>query len=152
MTRLQRTISISFATGLGSGFFPVAPGTMGTLVGVLFVYAVGSGTILWVSTLMLVALGIWASHHASQYFHEADCQKIVIDEIAGFSVCMLSIPVTPYWLTVAFLLFRFFDISKLPPAHWIDKRMKNALGIMLDDMIAGIYTHVVLQLMLRARL
>jgi len=78
-----------------------------------------------------------------------DSPKIVIDEIAGIMVTMIGIPLTGYWLFWGFILFRIFDITKPPPAKYFDSKVHNSWGVMLDDIIAGIYSNIILQLMLR---
>jgi phosphatidylglycerophosphatase A len=152
--RLETLSTMFLATGGFVGYFPVASGTMGTLVGVAIVYGLRGlpGFSFVLVTLVLGAAGVWASREANIIFNKADSSRIVIDEIVGFMITMIGIPVTGYWLVMAFLLFRFFDITKLPPANIIDSKMKNGWGVMLDDVVAGIYGNIILHLMLRAQL
>ncbi len=100
--------------------------------------------------LALGAVGVWASEQAGTIFRNADSSRITIDEIVGFMVTMIGVPVTMYWIVWGFLLFRFFDIIKFPPANLFDERMKNGWGVMLDDVTAGIYSNILLHLMIRA--
>jgi len=152
--RLRNWFSIFFATGFGSGFIPLAPGTWGSLVGVGLVWKFWGESILiqflWV--LLLGALGIWVSGVTCQYFKKQDCQYIVIDEIVGLMITMIGIPITGYELVIGFLLFRFFDVVKPVPVNWVDRKLKNGLGVMLDDVVAGIYGNLIMHLMLRAKL
>ena len=76
----------------------------------------------------------------------------MIDEIVGMMITMVGVPVTPYWLVIGFVLFRIFDVVKIPPANIFDSRVKNGWGIMLDDVCAGIYGNILLHLMLRAKI
>jgi phosphatidylglycerophosphatase A len=150
--RLEHWSVISIATGFFSGFFPVAPGTAGSLVGVAFVWLFRDTAIFFqvVLCLFLAGIGVWASQKAGQHFKVADSSHIVIDEIVGMMLTMIGIPVTRYWLVIGFLLFRFFDIMKFPPANLADQKLKNGWGVMLDDIIAGIFANVLLRLMLRS--
>jgi phosphatidylglycerophosphatase A len=86
------------------------------------------------------------------YFAKKDAPQIVIDEIAGMLIAMIGIPITGYWLLLAWLLFRFFDITKLPPANIFDSKFKNAWGVVLDDIVAGIYANIILHWALKASL
>lgn len=86
------------------------------------------------------------------YFTKKDAPQIVIDEIAGMLIAMIGIPITGYWLLLAWLLFRFFDITKIPPASIFDSKFKNAWGVVLDDIVAGIYANIILHWALKASL
>lgn len=152
--RLKDWSAIFFASGFGSGFIPLAPGTWGSAVGVALVWKFWGNSVfvqfLWV--LLLGALGVWASGVTCQYFKKQDCQYIVIDEIVGLMITMIGIPITGYELVIGFLLFRLFDVVKPVPVNWVDKKLKNGLGVMLDDVVAGIYGNLIMHLILRARL
>lgn len=141
-------------TGAGAGFFPFAPGTAGTFVAAVILYGLGSIPV-WLHILsggLFLGLGIWACGEANRFFKKPDSRYIVWDEIVGFWIAMVSIPITPYWLFWGFVLFRIFDVTKLPPADYFDQRLKNGWGVMLDDVAAGIYTNIILQLMLRTQI
>jgi len=152
--RLKDWSAIFFASGFGSGFIPLAPGTWGSAVGVALVWKFWGNSVfvqfLWV--LLLGALGVWASGVTCQYFKKQDCQYIVIDEIVGLMITMIGIPITGYELVIGFLLFRLFDVVKPVPVNWVDKKLKNGLGVMLDDVVAGVYGNLIMHLILRARL
>ena len=145
---------VAIATGGFVGYFPFAPGTMGTLVGVLIVWGMKSSPFwgLLLLAILLGAAGVWASGEANQIFGKADSGHIVIDEIVGFLLTMVGIPVTGYWLFWGFALFRLLDVIKVPPSNYFDERMKNGWGVVLDDVTAGIYANIILHLMLRAQL
>ena len=138
------------AFGFGSGMFPKAPGTAGTLVAIL--------PWLWLSqqnlTTYLIILaaailfGIYICDKTSRDLGVADHPGIVWDEFCGLWLAMVAIPVTWYWLVIGFLLFRFFDIVKPWPISWLDKNIHGGLGIMLDDLLAAVYTWLVLQLLI----
>jgi phosphatidylglycerophosphatase A len=136
------------------GYWPVASGTMGTLVAALLLYAVGSVP-WWLDVgLCLVALpaAAWAADRYGRRTRVADHSRIVVDEVLGFWITMIALPRTPYWLALGFLLFRFFDIVKLPPASFFDERVKNGWGVVMDDVVSGVYSWIWLWLMWRASL
>lgn len=151
---LKKIGILGLASGGFTGYFPVASGTFGTLVGVAIVWG-WRGMPVWgqiVACLSMGALGVWGSQEAGRIYKRSDSSRIVIDEIVGFMVAMVGVPVTPYWIVWGFVLFRFFDISKIPPANVFDQRMKNGWGVMLDDVTAGVYSNILLHLMMAASL
>lgn len=147
----MKTVVIFFATGAWSGYFPVASGTMGTLVGVaLFLPLAGlSETTCALFTLFLSLFGVWVSGEAEKIFNEKDSGKIVIDEIAGMFVTLLWIPVTLPGVCAGFLLFRFFDIYKPFPKL---EKISGGWGVMLDDIVAGVISNLILRLLLLGNL
>jgi phosphatidylglycerophosphatase A len=152
--RAKRFGALFLATGLYSGYLPIAPGTFGTVVAVGLVWLI-QGLPLWVYlilTAITFAAGVWASGEANKIFGKADARYIVIDEIVGFLITMIAIPVTAKWLIWGFVLFRVFDVVKPPPANYFDQRVKSGLGVVMDDVVAGIYGNVLLHLMIRASL
>jgi phosphatidylglycerophosphatase A len=147
MGRLARAGILFIAQGAYTGRSPVAPGTAGTLLGVL-VYAVASGLSL-VSYLLLcvvlVLLGIWAAGRAETLLGGKDDPRIVIDEVAGYLVAMILIPSGWAFAVAGFFLFRFFDIVKPFPLDRL-QRLKGGLGVMIDDLGAAVYTNIVLRI------
>jgi len=146
-----RKFVVLFASWFGTGFSPFASGTVGTLAAIPF-YLVLSTLALPLYLLTLLAFfffSCWAAGQAEEIFGEKDSGKIVIDEVIGFLITMTA--VSPSWLsiTAGFLLFRFFDITKIPPARYFDRNLKNGYGVVLDDVIAGIYACLSLHLLLR---
>lgn len=147
----MRKFVVLFASWFGSGFSPVASGTVGTLAAIPF-YLLISTLALPLYLLTLLAFfffSCWVSGQAEEIFGEKDSGKIVIDEVIGYLITMTA--VSPSWLsiTAGFLLFRFFDITKIPPARYFDRNLKNGYGVVLDDVIAGIYACLSLHLLLR---
>lgn len=139
------------ASWFGTGFSPVASGTVGTLAAIPF-YLVLSTLALPLYLLTLFAFfffSCWTAGQAEEIFGEKDSGKIVIDEVIGYLITMTA--VSPSWLSIiaGFLLFRFFDITKIPPARYFDRNLKNGYGVVLDDVIAGIYACLSLHLLLR---
>ncbi|MES9956459.1 MAG: phosphatidylglycerophosphatase A [Sedimenticola sp.] len=136
------------AFGMGSGAAPKAPGTVGTLAAIP-IY-LGVRHLDSVSYLLLVALmfviGIWLCGRTSSDLGVHDHGGIVWDEWVGFLLALWLIPPGWVWLLAGFLLFRLFDILKPWPIGWLDRRVSGGFGIMLDDLIAGLFALGVLQL------
>jgi phosphatidylglycerophosphatase A len=129
------------AFGLGTGASPYAPGTVGTLLGIPLVYLLSQWP-LWVYllvTVVLIAIGIWVCDKTSKDIGVHDHGGIVIDEVAGYLVTMIAVPVNVWTLIAAFFIFRFFDIIKPWPIGWLDKQVQGGVGIMVDDLLAGVY-------------
>lgn len=147
---MRRFIVIS-ASWFGTGFSPVASGTVGTLAAIPL-YLVLARLPLPLYLLTLAAFfffSCWVSGHAESIFGEQDSGKIVIDEVAGFLVTMTAVPPSWQGVVAGFLLFRFFDIAKIPPARYFDRRVKNGYGVVLDDVVAGLYGCISLHLLTR---
>lgn len=135
------------AFGLGAGAAPKAPGTAGTLVAVPL-YLLVSGLPLWAYLAITVAAflaGIWICGLTAEDLGTHDHPGIVWDEVVGFLVTMTAAPAGWAWLVSGFALFRGFDILKPWPIHWLDARVGGGLGIMLDDLAAGLFAFAVLQ-------
>ncbi|WP_456402076.1 phosphatidylglycerophosphatase A family protein [Persephonella sp.] len=141
-----------FSTGLYAGKIPIAPGTIGTLVGLIpiLIYWTKGGSYMLLNqisiTLAVFFIGLWASTVVVETFKEKDPEYIVIDEIAGYMVAMIGIEPTWQNLLIAFVIFRIFDILKPPPIRFFE-RLPSGLGVMADDVIAGIYTLVIMHLL-----
>jgi len=130
-----------------SGYFPLIPGTAGTLVGV-FVYVVFSyfpASIYLLSSAAAFFLAWWASEQAEVIWEQKDCPKIVIDEVVGYLVTMAFLPRTITTVIGGFLFFRVLDIIKPSPARFIEHHMRGGLAVVLDDVVAGIYANFLLQ-------
>ena len=129
------------AFGFGAGLSPRAPGTFGTLVAVPIVLVVAQFG--WLAHLAFAiaacAGGIYICGASARKLGVHDHPAIVWDEIAGFTVTMLAAPPQAHWLAIGFVLFRFFDIVKPSPIREADHSLRGGLGIMLDDIIAGIF-------------
>lgn len=93
-----------------------------------------------------LAAGAVSAHRAEKELGEKDSRRIVIDEFVGYLVAVLALPLTAGYLVAAFVLFRFFDIVKPPPIRNIDKAVGGGLGVMLDDVVAGMAANVLLQI------
>jgi phosphatidylglycerophosphatase A len=146
MKSLKGLMVSLLATAGGAGFSPRAPGTAGTLVGMLIVFMTRDwpGWAFAGFSAVLFALGWWASLEWSRNTGVADSQRIVIDEVLGYFVATAFLPREPLILGFQFLIFRFFDVVKPPPVRQIDRWGKGhpigplqSLGVILDDLAAG---------------
>lgn len=136
------------AFGFGAGCSPIAPGTVGTLAAVLlYLPLMQLPLALYAGLLLLVTLaGIWFCDRVSRDLGVHDHPGIVWDEIAGYLLTMFAAPAGWVWILVGFALFRLFDIWKPWPISWLDRRVGGGLGIMLDDLVAGVFAAACLQL------
>ncbi len=136
------------AFGFGSGLASFAPGTFGTLAALPFVPLLKSvpfvWQLIWVATALI--LGVWICDVVSRRLGVHDHGGIVWDEIAAYWLCVLFIPYQWTWLLAAFVLFRFFDILKPWPIGWADKKVSGGFGIMIDDVLAAIWTIILLRM------
>jgi phosphatidylglycerophosphatase A len=134
------------AFGFGAGLSPVAPGTAGTLIAVPIVLAVMQFGLMAhaVFACLTIVAGIYVCGESARRLKVHDHGGIVWDEISGYTVTMLAAPPRWYWLLAGFLLFRFFDIVKPSPIREADHSLSGGLGIMLDDIIAGIFAAAIL--------
>lgn len=137
------------AFGFGSGCAPVAPGTAGTLVAVLIYWFFLESLSLEVYLSVIAisaALGVWFCAKASDSLGVHDHGGIVWDEFVGYWIAMIAAPQGVFWCLWGFVLFRLFDIWKPQPIGWADRKVHGGLGIMLDDVLAGCYAWLVMQL------
>ena len=144
----MRTLKILFLTGLGAGFSPVAPGTAGSIVGLLFYLIFLSRLPHTLNILLFIfvfAVAIYFSNQSFEIFGEEDSSKIVIDEILGIWASLMFIKLSFYSVVDAFLIFRFLDIYKPYPVRLVDD-LKNGLGIVMDDVVAGLITNIILRI------
>ena len=147
MSRAARGLAIAVGTGLGTGFSPIASGTAGSLVGVALYLPLAAAGIpaLVLAVAVLLPVGVWAAGVCGRRYGAHDHGRIVIDEIVGQLIALAGLPARPGWLLAGFLLFRLFDIWKPFPANRIDSQWRTPLGVMADDVVAGVYAAVVLQ-------
>ncbi|MFI4967850.1 MAG: phosphatidylglycerophosphatase A [Gammaproteobacteria bacterium] len=135
------------AYGFGAGLSPKAPGTMGTVVAVplylLLVMYASSAVYLAVLVAALLA-GIFICGYTARRMGIDDPKGVVWDEIVGYLITMLGLPLGWFWVLAGFLLFRLFDIWKPWPIRWADRHIKGGFGIMLDDVIAALFACVIL--------
>jgi phosphatidylglycerophosphatase A len=139
--------AIWLATWFGCGLMRPAPGTWGTLgalpVGIL-IYALTGWIGLTIATIAITIVGYWAAGKFEEQSGEHDNGAIVIDEVAGVWIALIPAALSIPYVITAFLLFRFFDILKPWPISWADKKLPGALGVMADDIIAGIFAALII--------
>ena len=142
----MRFFTSFFATGFFIGKVPIAPGTAGTIVGVLLYILIRPiPTILYVVTVIaFVFFAAWVATQAQEIYGEQDPQEVVIDEIAGFLVTMTFHKFDISLLIGGFILFRIFDIVKPYPIRWVERYFLSGWGVVLDDVVAGVYANVAL--------
>lgn len=135
------------AFGFGSGLSPIAPGTFGTLVAVPLFLVMQPLPLPWylLITLAVVVFGIWLCGASAKKLGIHDAPGIVWDEIAGYLITMIAAPQGWTWIILGFILFRIFDIWKPWPIRLADNQVGGGWGIMLDDVIAGIFAAIILQ-------
>jgi len=141
------------ATGFGSGFCPILPGTAGTIVAIPICYVLSSLPLVLYALIVAVSffLSVFVSEKAQKHWGKKDDRRIVIDEIMGFLITMLGVPATLRAVVSGFILFRFFDIVKPPPIRRLE-RVGGGYGVVLDDVMAGVYANLFLQLVLSFQL
>ena len=142
-------ISKLLATFFCIGYLPIAPGSIATVAGVIIsYYLAGNPSVYLWATLAVTVVGFAVSGHAEQAIGKKDPGCIVIDEVSGVMIAFFMLPMTPAVLCTGFFLFRAFDMFKIYPANKLEG-LKGSRGVMLDDIIAGIYTNIVMQLAIR---
>jgi len=144
-------ISLAIATGLGTGFAPVAPGTFGSIVGVALYMLIAilrlpigiHYGVMMVLSIWICYIGVWTSTRTAQMFGVHDPGQVTVDEVAGQFITLAFLPVAPpiYLVIVGFILFRLFDIVKPYPIRDLEY-LYSGLGIMADDILAGLFAGV----------
>ncbi len=137
------------ATGFFAGYIPFAPGTFGSIVGLLLCFFLSktklSVAILFI--LIFIFFAIWISNMAEKILIQKDPGCIVIDEIAGIMLTLLGLPFNTISVAAGFVIFRFFDILKPIPIRYIERKFAGGTGIVLDDLMAGVYSNIALRLL-----
>lgn len=142
---LAKTIGTFFYIG----YLPLIPGTFGSAAGVFLFYLFRASPFLNLGlTFFCLILGFFFSGRAEKIFGRKDARCIVIDEVSGMLISLIFIPYDPKLVVIVFLLFRILDALKPYPACRL-QRLEGSIGIMADDIVAGLYTNIILQLVLR---
>ena len=162
-----KKINLIFVTFFGAGYIKLASGTFASLIiSIIFFYlfrfyiSIEHFSILCLTMILVFAYSLYAIKTIENKFEQKDARQIVIDEVIGQSIPILFIEYIAYLQTqsfgadlylyvVSFILFRFFDILKFFPIKYFDKNYKNSFGILFDDVLAGIYTLIVLLLLIK---
>ena len=139
----------AFATVLGVGYLPAAPGTWATALGVAIAYFLGNDLPVYtVLMLVLLVLGIMSTGIIEKQLGQKDPGILVIDEVVGVMIALWGLPLTWSVMICGFFLFRAFDMFKIYPINKLEAQ-PGGWGIMLDDCMAGIYTNIILRIALR---
>jgi len=143
---LLRRIGVFIATCAYVGYAPVAPGTFGSAIGLAVFYVVRhqrSTTVEVAAIVALAAVGLWSATEAEHHFGGIDPGPVVIDEVIGMLITLAFIPVNMAGAIVAFFIFRFLDVVKPWPARRLEQ-LPGGFGVVLDDMMAGVYGNIVM--------
>ncbi len=146
---LGEKIVVFFATGFYTGYAPIVPGTFGTLVGIPLALIL-SLLSLWQSTVILVlmiAVSCWVADKAEKIYGMKDPNDIVIDEVVGYLVTVWALPISWGVVLAGFILFRVLDILKPFPIRKIEQRIPGGAGVVMDDVLAGIYGCMILHVL-----
>lgn len=145
---LKSKIVLFLATGGYAGKIPFAPGTFGTIAGFFpcFLLSMISCHNTAICIIIFIIFAVLVSHEAEKIINIKDPGIIVIDEIAGIMITMFCIPFNIIFAGIGFILFRFFDILKPFPIRFLDKKVPGGTGIVLDDLVAGIFSNIILRI------
>jgi phosphatidylglycerophosphatase A len=147
--KISDFISKTLSTFFYVGYLPFIPGTFGSIAGIFLYFLIKSNCAAHVLlTLILIIIGFLVSGRAEKLFNKMDPKYVVIDEVSGMLLGLLFIPYGIKLVIIAFVLFRILDTLKPFPAGRLE-RLHGSMGIMSDDIIAGIYTNIILQVVLR---
>jgi len=149
-TTRKNDIVVFLATGCFTGFLPLMPGTWGTFAAIPIVIIVHRVDLILqgIIALAFVTFAAWVAGRAEILLEDHDPRPIVIDEMAGFLISLLWLPLNALILCLGFALFRLVDIVKPPPISSVEKRMRGGWGVVIDDVLAGVFTNAALRLLL----
>ena len=143
---IRRDFWIKFiASGIGTGYAPIIPGTFGTLLGIAVFMSLSQFPrwLFFITLLGITAIGIWTSDKAEKLYQKKDPSYIVIDEVIGLLFTMLFLPFQVKYVLIAFIVFRIMDVIKPYPAkQW--QELHGGIGIVIDDIVAGIYSGLII--------
>jgi phosphatidylglycerophosphatase A len=146
----NQKVAVFLATGGHIGYSPFAPGTLGSLIGIplCFLLAQIQLGLAVIAVLLTIVLAVWISNSAEKTLKRRDPGCIVIDEIAGMLVTLIGVPLDPAAVIIGFTLFRILDILKPFPIRIIDRRLSGGLGIVADDVVAGVFANIITRILL----
>jgi phosphatidylglycerophosphatase A len=142
-------LSLAVATAFGVGYVPFAPGTFGSLAGLVVFVAVratGQPAVELAAIVAIFLAGVWAATTAEEHFGHIDPGPVVIDEVLGMLVTLTLVPVSVTGALVGFVLFRVFDVIKPPPCSQLEA-LPGGWGVMCDDCMAAVYSYVCVRLL-----
>ena len=145
----MKRVIILLATGCYVGYSPLIPGTTGTLVAIPLYFILSHLPPLYYLAILLgsIYIAIWASDRAEVLLQSRDCRHIVIDEMVGFMVAMFMVPPTLRNILLGFFLFRALDIIKPFPIRVLEERVRGGYGVVLDDIVAGVYANLIIHVL-----
>ena len=145
---MMQKLMIRLATFFGVGKLPKAPGTWGTLAALPLVFVMAQlGPIYYmIGTFLLLMVAIFSAEIYEKHSQSHDAKEVVIDEVLGILITMTWLPITWQSFVFGFILFRVLDIWKPFPIGFLDKRIQGGLGVVIDDVAAGIIANILLQL------
>lgn len=148
-SKIRDGIIKAFSTFFYVGYLPLIPGTFGSIAGIILFYLIKNYSLnLGLITFIILMAGFFVAGKAERIFKKKDASFIVIDEVGGMLLGILFIPLDFKLVIIAFFLFRILDTLKPYPAGRFQS-LRGSLGIMSDDIIAGLYTNIILQMVLR---
>lgn len=142
---------LCFASWFGAGLLPGAPGTFGSLAAVplLLLFNHLGGLYEGGALVIFIAAAIWSSHLSQKRLGRNDPPEVVVDEVAGFLLTLFLLPLTGLTLGLGFVLFRLFDIVKPFPIRTLERKLSGGVGVVLDDLLAGVYANLCLRIVLK---
>lgn len=143
-------LSLAVATAFGVGYVPFAPGTFGSLAGLIVfaaVRATGQPVVELAAIVAVFFAGVWAATAAERHFGLIDPGPVVIDEVLGMLVTLALLPVSAFGVFVGFVLFRVFDVIKPPPCNRLEA-LRGGWGVMCDDLMAAVYAYAGMRLLM----
>ncbi len=134
--------------GLGSGAIPIAPGTFGTLFAIPFYLLIATLPLFWyvIVVVLFILFSSYICDRLSKKIKLHDHPGMCLDEFAGFFVTMINAPFGWQWILLGFVLFRIFDIVKPWPINWLDEKIHGGFGMVIDDVVAGLFACVIIQI------
>jgi phosphatidylglycerophosphatase A len=138
------------ATGFYVGNIPPAPGTLGSLIGLALCFLLAGIQLppAIILAVLFIGFAVWIAHSAEKTLKKKDPGCIVIDEVAGMVVTLIGLPFNLTTAVIGFIIFRILDILKPFPIRTLDKRLAGGIGIVADDVVAGIFANIILRVLL----
>jgi phosphatidylglycerophosphatase A len=138
------------ATGFYVGNIPPAPGTLGSLIGLALCFLLAGIQLppAIILAVLFIGFAVWIAHAAEKTLKKKDPGCIVIDEVAGMVVTLIGLPFNLTTAVIGFIIFRILDILKPFPIRTLDKRLAGGIGIVADDVVAGIFANIILRVLL----
>lgn len=152
ITDWRQCTAIILATFFGVGKVTFASGTAGSFVALPLIWVIHTtlgNSVVFIFAVVLFFAGIWASRIYIEISGQKDPKPVVVDEVVGQAIAISFLPLTIKAYVLAFILFRIFDVTKIWPANWAERRPNAGLAVMLDDVIAGLYAGIGSVLILR---